>query len=325
MCMKRTRFFVSIMIMVLFLPSLSLAAPPSDELIPYLEKLDWTMDDLTSYLATKNLTIEQFDTIDDLISVLGTPLNDSNIQPLLKKYNLSSEDLDDLLEQFGESTDDYTFIEDLEFAVSFFTHHSEALTSMTDFLAYIGMNDEEVSDLMTHIVSLDQDEFVSNLQAINKRIEMIGKIDESGSLQDNKQEELLSILEDVFMAYKLKPSLFVIGEVDGFPQSLPLNKLMELTPKNGNVIEVSLQSDSGHSIADLSFSSEMLHSDFALQASEQLLNVGQLAITKGSLMNGDPLPVTASKYPLKLAVGLFLLFISTLFMLLASREQLKKQ
>ncbi|MBM6617164.1 processed acidic surface protein [Bacillus suaedaesalsae] len=323
--MRLSHFIVIIFLLVLFLPSIGLASPPKEELTDYLQKLEWTMDDLTSYLTTKNLTIEEFDTIEDLIEALGTPINESNIQPLLQKFNLTHDDLDDLLEQFGESPDDYTFIEDLESAVGFFTRHTEELTSITDFLSYIGMSDEEISELIIHIVSLDQAEFLTKLKAIDKRIEMAGTIDESGSLQENKQKELLSILEDVFMAYKLTPSLFVIGEVDGFPQSFPLTKLMDITPTNGKVIEVSLQSDSGSSVADLTFSSEMLHSDFVLQASEQLINVGQLASTKGTLMNGDPLPVTASSYPLKISVGLFLLLISTILMLFASREQMKRQ
>lgn len=306
-------------------PTLSVAAPPEEDLKEYLRNLEWTTDDLKSYLTTKNLTLEQFDTMEDLIDVLGTPINESNIQHLLQDYNLTHDDLDDLLEQFGESTEDYTFIEDLELAISFFQRHNDELNSITDFLSYIGMTEDEISGLLDHIVSLDQKKFLSKIEMIDKRIENFGEIDELGNLQDEKQKELLSILDDVFTAYELTPSFFVTGEIDGFPQTVQLKKLTEMEPANGKVIEVSLQSNSGSALANITLSSEMLHSDFVLQASEQFVNVGQLATTMGSLMNGDPLPVTATSHPFKISVGLCLLVLSSILMYLASKEQMRKQ
>jgi processed acidic surface protein len=306
---------------VLLVPSIVIAAPPEEELQQYLHKMEWSKEELTNYLKFHNLSLENYETMDELIEVLGTPINDSNIQNLLDHNNLTRDDLDDLLEQYGETTEDYTFIEDLNTAVTFFKQHNKELSGLTEFLSYVGVTNEEMSLLMDHIVSLNQQTFLSKIKNIDDRIEKFGPIDETSGLSETQQKELLSIFQEVLSAYSLNPTFQVSGEVEGVVQTMTFQQLTDTMSLKGKDITVALYTEKGEPLVDMSLSSDMLSSDFVLQTSEQLVNAGQIATSMDNLMNGDPLPVTASTYPIKILFGAFLLVLSgTLFYFYSNRK-----
>jgi processed acidic surface protein len=321
--MKKISYLLTVCT-VLLVPSIVLAAPPEEELQQYLNKMEWSKEELTDYLKFHKLSLENYETMDELIEVLGTPINDSNIQNLLDTHNMTRDDLDDLLEQYGDTTEEYTFIEDLNTAITFFSQHIKELVGMTDFLSYVGVTDEEMSLLMDHIVSLDQQTFLSKIKSIDERIEKFGPIDESSDLSEDKQKELLSIFEEVLSAYGLNPTFQVSSEIEGSVQTITYQQLTETRPLKGKDITVALYTKQGTPLADMSLTSDMLSSDFVLQTSEQFVNAGQLATSMDHLMNGDPLPVTASAYPRNLLFGLVLLVVGGILFYITSNRKMTK-
>jgi processed acidic surface protein len=232
---------------------------------------------------------------------------------------MTRDELDDLLDQYGETTDDYTFIEELNTAVSFFQEHNKELNGMTDFLSYIGVTDGEMTMLLDYIVSLNQETFLSDIQAIDKRIEQFGPIDEASKLSNEERTELMAIFQEVLSAYELNPTFQISGQTDGVMtfQQLTDNK----DSLEGKDIEVVLYTNKGDELVDMSLSPDMLESDFVLQTSEQFVNVGLLATSMNNEMNGDILPVTASPYPLRILLGVALLLGGCLLFVTYSKRK----
>jgi processed acidic surface protein len=311
--------FIFIISTVLLVPSIVTATPPEEELQEYLSKLEWSKEELTNYLKFHNLSLDDYENMDELIEVLGTPINESNILNLLDDYNMTRDELDDLLDQYGETTDDYTFIEELNTAVSFFQEHNKELNGMTDFLSYIGVTDGEMTMLLDYIVSLNQETFLSDIQAIDKRIEQFGPIDEASKLSNEERTELMAIFQEVLSAYELNPTFQISGQTDGVMtfQQLTDNK----DSLEGKDIEVVLYTNKGDELVDMSLSPDMLESDFVLQTSEQFVNVGLLATSMNNEMNGDILPVTASPYPLRILLGVALLLGGCLLFVTYSKRK----
>jgi processed acidic surface protein len=59
------------------------AAPPENELNQYLAELGWTKQELLDYLASYEIPLDDFSTLEDLKEIMGTPINSKNYQELL--------------------------------------------------------------------------------------------------------------------------------------------------------------------------------------------------------------------------------------------------
>jgi processed acidic surface protein len=74
-------------------PKIGLAALTEAELGDYLSEIGWTKEELIEYLDFDGLTIEDFETIDELREYLGPPITEQNLNELLAKYDLTLEEL----------------------------------------------------------------------------------------------------------------------------------------------------------------------------------------------------------------------------------------
>jgi processed acidic surface protein len=170
MFVKLIRYVLIIICSLIILPSNSSAAPSEEELTQYLSKLNWTLEELEEYLDFYELDLSHFETMAELQKALGTPITRENLQDLLASLNLSLEDAEDLLSQFGESILDYKFIENLELAINFYVHHNHDLAGIADFLSYIGLTNEEITSLFNHISSLQQKTLHLKINQLDTRL-----------------------------------------------------------------------------------------------------------------------------------------------------------
>jgi processed acidic surface protein len=298
---------ILVLIFTLLIPLTIMAAPPGEELHPYLHNLGWTKEDLDEYLSLRDILLDKYESVDELIEVMGTPLNESNVQNLLDKYELSHEDLQELLNQFSESIEAYTFIEDLDIAVNFFIQHSEDMIGMSNFLSYVGLTDAEITNLYNHVSSLEQESLHSKLMAVNNRIDQLGPIDETVTLPEEQQVELLAIFDEIVSIYHFSPTYHLTSNMEASSQINTVHKqLTDLKPLEGKSVKVALYNQSGAFIADMTLTSDMLASDFVLQTSEQILQVGLLTAAMSNVMYGELMPDTASPYPVSLLIGVLL-------------------
>lgn len=74
-------------------PNASFAAPPDDELAAFLKETNWTKEGLNDHLEYFwDMSIDDFETIDELKDFLGEPITEENLQKLLTEYGFANEE-----------------------------------------------------------------------------------------------------------------------------------------------------------------------------------------------------------------------------------------
>lgn len=122
----------------------------TEDLKKYTTETGLTEDDLEDYLAVYDLSLKDFENVNELVSYLGEPVNNETIQTLLTKHNLNEDELQHILGGFGESVEDYLFIKDLDTTVDFYLNHAEVLVEAERMLSEVGLTEDEIDGLFLH-------------------------------------------------------------------------------------------------------------------------------------------------------------------------------
>ncbi|GGP14322.1 processed acidic surface protein [Oceanobacillus neutriphilus] len=162
----------ALVLMIGLLPSQAFAIDADDpQLESFLESIDWELEDYEDYLADFDLGLDDFDDP----AYLGTPLTDEGLEEIYDTYDLTYDELNDLLyEEEGLLEEDeefpdsiwYMFIEDIEFSLDLI------------------MNDP--------LTALDEDLSEENLEAVAEEYDF-------GSIEE--LEELFNLYEDSINNY----------------------------------------------------------------------------------------------------------------------------
>lgn len=321
--MKRFSVCLSVLLM-LFAFSIdtpTYAQPPQEELDQFLADINWTQEDLVDYLSFYEQTLEDFSTIEELKEVLGTPINDQNLQDLLTNKEMTREELDLLLSEFGESVSDYTFIEDLDAAVDFYKNHDQEMAEIDQFLAQIGLQEEEVNRLFDHISQLDEETMTARLEAIDSELEKFinAGIDDPTQLTDQQVSELLTLWQQILDAYEVDARFYLVG--NGTKQPATYQELINLQSLNGKKLRIELYDLKGNLLADMEASEDFLLSDDLLNAGEEMIHVGEIASELNDHLHGEKLPKTASPYLLNMLFGIFVLSVGGILYLATNRRR----
>lgn len=162
----------ALVLMIGLLPSQAFAVDADDpQLESFLETIDWELEDYEDYLADFGLELDDFDDA----AYLGTPLSEEGLEEIYNTYDLTYDELNDLLyEEEGLLEEDeefpdsiwYMFIEDIEFSLDLI------------------MNDP--------LTALDEDLSEENLEAVAAEYNF-------GSIEE--LEELFNLYEDSINNY----------------------------------------------------------------------------------------------------------------------------
>ncbi|WP_100404354.1 processed acidic surface protein [Bacillus solitudinis] len=294
----------------------ALAAPPQEEVDQLLSEMNWTMEELHEYLAYYELTLDEFETTEELKWMLGTPITEENLAELLQTHGLTYEELEALLAEFGEGIEEYHFIEDLDMSLDFYLNHEGDMEEIEDLLANIGLTDEEIEHLFTHLLSIDETELESEMNQILTRLEPFMTVEDPNQLPDEQQQELFSIWEDMLAAYHLKANFYL---VNGTKTQINYGDLTNLEALNGSDVLIELHDLQGNFILDMQLSNEMLTSDFLFSAGSELINVGDLAGELTNELHEMKLPDTATPYGFNMLLGSFLIFVGFIFYLFSRK------
>jgi len=86
-------------ILTIFIPVSTSATEANDpQFESFLKKIGWDKQDYLDYLKSKHWDLDYFDSKDEL----GTPLTEKAIQSALKEFDLTREELNTLLVEFGD-------------------------------------------------------------------------------------------------------------------------------------------------------------------------------------------------------------------------------
>ncbi|MGJ3221803.1 processed acidic surface protein [Geobacillus thermoleovorans] len=262
------------------------AAISRSELEQYAESVGWTVSDLLDYLDRYGLTAADFRTMDELKQWLGTPITDERLHAVLRRHGLTVEELEALLGQFGETVQDYTFVEDLDRAIRFYSQHNAAMQQINDLLGALGMTEQEVRALTRHIASLDDPQLAGRLAALRERLRPFAEME--GPWTETERRKLRAMWEEGLRLLKLEADEPDIKAAGAEP------------------IRIRLYNRQGEEVADIAITREMLTSGYIVRAGEKGIDAGLLAVEMKGKMYGEKLPETASPYLTYTLAGLML-------------------
>lgn len=281
---------------------IALAAPQQNEVDQLLTEMNWSMEELEDYLAFYELTLDDFETAEELSWMLGTPITEDNLTELLQTHGMTKEELQTLLGEFGESLDDYHFIEDLEISLDFYLNNEDIMFEAEDFLAQVGLTEDEVDTLFTHLLSIDETVLETEMENIFSRLEPYLAVEDPTQITTEQQEELYGIWEELLTAYHLKANFYL---VDGTKTAISYQELTNLEALNGKGVLIELLDLQGSMLLDMQLSNEMLASDFLFEAGEEIVHVGEIAGELTNELHNAKLPNTASPYGFNIIIGIF--------------------
>ncbi|WP_297988732.1 processed acidic surface protein [Anoxybacillus sp.] len=276
------------------------AAISEEALRQYVHDIGWTMDDLTRYLAKWNMTIDHFSSLEALKKQLGTPITPERLDELLLRYEMTQEEAEALLGQFGEKLQQYIFVEDLAYALSFYRDRYETMQAMTDMLATIGLTEDEIRRLFERTpLSAKQ-----ALERLDKHMQTLLLRDSATPLTNKERHALYALWNEWLLLYRLQANVYEVTSEGRKPISFEQLQTVHAP------VAMEWYDDEGRFVADLYIPYERLHSSTLIDASEQLAHIGMMALDLESGLLVARMPKTASSYGINMLIGVVFLFIS---------------
>ena len=241
-----------------------------------------------------------------------TPVTDENLNELLKEYELTLDELKQLLANNDDSLDNYKYIEDLDAAVYHYLYSED----LPEGLPEIGLTDEEMERLLKHILSIDLEDpaLEQRMLAIEERLKSLPDFDSASDLTQAQIKEIASIFTEVLDILQLKASYYLVK--DSEKKAITLNELLVLETTNGADLLIELYNTQGEFLADLVITAENFGSDLI---DEEIVKVTQ-PITQPvknppkkveRTIKGGKLPNTAGNYAEGILAGLLLIGAGT--------------
>jgi processed acidic surface protein len=146
------------------LPVSAFAIEQNDqEFEAYLEEIGWEKQDFIDFIESKDWSLEEFDSVEEL----GMPLSEQGVQSVLQEFDLKREELNELLVEYGDIEEGqdvldspyFLFNEDLHASVDFYINGWEGTT----------IDDENLQQLL--------DEY--NLESVKALEELLKENDDS--------------------------------------------------------------------------------------------------------------------------------------------------
>ncbi|MED1467474.1 processed acidic surface protein [Bacillus salipaludis] len=247
------------------------ATPPENELNQYLTEIGWTKQELLDYLDYYEIPLEDFNSVEELKSVLGTPINSKNLQDLLTKYNMTQSELNALLDHFGDSLNDYKFIEDLDASVGFYTGHDKFMAGIEDELQKIGITEQEVENFFTYLSQVEENnkDSLDQMESLDYRLgQFMNTTDPSAELTEEQLTELTDILTTAFDLYGIQVKL------KNDNKDISLKDLLKMSEPPGNLY-TGIYTKTGAPLIDFTLPAEFFQGLMA--GYEEMLHLGELS------------------------------------------------
>lgn len=229
--MKRLSIVIASILLLSLFPAVILAAPSNEEVAEFLKETNWSEEGLNDHLEYFwDMSIEDFETIEEMIEYLGEPITEENLQQLLADYGFENEEeLTALLVENGEMepTDEVRDV----------FRYFDALDSTVSFLTYTGteINDETLQQLLNDY-GLTKEELLSLLEENDDSLENYEYIEDLdimvsiylGADELPGEDEMTQILEDIDLTDEELEALFAHFMTLDFEDPELLDKMMDL-------------------------------------------------------------------------------------------------
>ena len=248
------------------------AAPPENELNQYLTGIGWTKQDLLDYLAYYEIPLDDFSTVEELKETLGTPINAENFQELLNNYGLTEKEFNNLMDHFGDSKNEYKFIEDLDASVNFYANYDDYMAETEKALSGFGITEEESERFFNYLSEVEEKnkDQLDQITTNDTLWEKLMAVEDPSQLTDQDLDELVQIMEEVIALYEVKLSM----KAD--EKAVTLIDLLKMKEPPNN-LSASVYSNSGELLIDFYIPKEFFESLEGLAEGEDMLHLGEIS------------------------------------------------
>nr|WP_246879842.1 processed acidic surface protein [Bacillus suaedae] len=306
----------------------------NENLIDLLVSYELTLEEATNLLIENGeleegqAIIDVYLFVDDLDMDLYfynlTPITDENLQQLLDQYELTIDDLNELLTENDDSLESYEYIEDLEWAIDFYLYGDDYLEEIdleliSDLFDEIGLTEEEVNRLLEHLESLDYEDpaFLEQLINLSDRMIAFEEFEAADELSAEQIAELIDIFTQLLDVLELDTTYYLVK--DNNKEEVNLETLLTITEINGYSLLIEITNKQGDFLADFLFTAEMFGSEIIketgkdLKTTEEVITKQKDTSSKSTPVTktekGAKLPKTATPYLNNALAGLFIVTI----------------
>jgi processed acidic surface protein len=236
----------------------------------------------------------------------GTPITEENLNNLLIEYDLTQDELNDLLAKNGDSLDNYEYIEDLDFAVSMYISGND----MNDLFSKLGMTDDELEAIMDYLMTLDLEDpaIVEKLDDLQNRLMAFTEFDSATDLTDTQITELGNIMEEMLNILQLDAKYYLVK--GNQKTEISISQLIKMKDSNGSDLFIQLFDKNGDSLADLVITADLFGSEIIDETAKDIKKVEKVVknplLTKPRTIKGGKLPNTAGNYTEGILIGFIL-------------------
>jgi processed acidic surface protein len=254
----------------------------------------------------------------------GTEIDDNNLQNLLETYGFKTkEELEQYLNSFDDSIENYKYIEDLEFAVELYQTDGQALEEIGELFDSIGLTEEEIEKLFVHFEGLDFDE--DALLELSERMIALEEFENVEELTAEQIAELLSIFNDFQNIFQIQTKFYLVK--DGVKTDISIESLMKMTSSEGYDLLIEVYSTNGDFLLDVLFTADMFGSEIIVETGKDLQKAEEI-ITNNKVVSktvkGGKLPNTDSNYVDNALIGFgFILIGAFMFLRFRTKESVK--
>lgn len=268
--LRKTIIVPLLVFQLFFYAPIGFATPPADELNQYLAEIGWTKQQLINYLSNYELPLAGFNSVQDLKTALGTPINAQNYQKLLAKYQLSDQELKAMMAHFGDSLNQYKFIQDLETSLGFYTNHNHLMAQIENRLAQTGITNGEAEKLFTYLNQVEENNKtqLDKMMVLDAQMEKFLSAVNSSSLTDAQINELTQLLTQAMNLYDIQVK-FKMNH-----HNISLNNLLKLKHAPGNLY-TAIYSNTGELLMDFTLPAAFFQD--MMQSWNQLIHLGELS------------------------------------------------
>lgn len=254
----------------------------------------------------------------------GTEIDDNNLQNLLETYGFKTkEELEQYLNSFDDSIENYKYIEDLEFAVELYQTDGQALEEIGELFDSIGLTEEEIEKLFVYFEGLDFDE--DALLELSERMIALEEFENVEELTAEQIAELLSIFNDFQNIFQIQTKFYLVK--DGVKTDISIESLMKMTSSEGYDLLIEIYSTNGDFLLDVLFTADMFGSEIIVETGKDLQKAEEI-ITNNKVVSktvkGGKLPNTDSNYIDNILIGFgFILIGAFMFLRFRTKESVK--
>ncbi|XKE94516.1 processed acidic surface protein [Metaplanococcus flavidus] len=247
-----------------------------EEFAAFLESINWTKEDYLAYLDSKDWGLEYFSDV----SELGTPLSEEGVQKVMKDFDLTREELNALLVEYGDIEEGQDvldsnmyiiFNEDLYFYVEWYLDDENNIDlNDLDIFTEVGLTEEELDRLFEHFITLNfEDEtFLDQLDALLQRLDAVPYFESADDLDAEEIAILLDIFDDMMNLFEVETKYYLTDSTE--KTALTLTALLALETTNGKDLLIEIFDREGTFLADIVLTAEMFGSEIIEETGKDL-------------------------------------------------------